>query len=171
MLIDNREVRESTPPAARLAGSSRKGWITLSHSTSSAVRARAPFRGGLVAPCAFDPAHQLLGSQLLQVVGGTPRSVLSLSAGLNLRRQAVKPRGRAARAVTASARARIRGWFRSIPDAALAHPGRPRQGFQGFVSEPSTQPGPPRTVPAFSADAPRCAGSGSDLDHSLVIPC
>jgi hypothetical protein len=60
MLIESREVRESTPPAARLASSGQQGFDHLVAQDDQRSQGTHRVWSALVAPCAFDPAHQLL---------------------------------------------------------------------------------------------------------------
>ena len=133
MPIDGREVRGWTPPATWLAGSGQQGLDHLVAQDHQRREGTHAVGSGLVAPCAFDLAHQLLGSQLLQVVGGTPRPLLGLAAGLNLRRQrrsrkAPRPSGQNRNGLGHGPHPRLVQI--DPPDAALAHPSRPRQLFQ-----------------------------------------
>ncbi len=115
MLIDGREVPGSML-ALELAGSGQQGFDHLVAQDPQGGQRTHPVGGRLVAPRVFDLMDQLLGSELLQVVSGEVCTPIGLGDRTSAARaEALNPRGEAARATTASATARIRAWFKSIP--------------------------------------------------------
>ena len=86
MLVDDGEVASLTM-ALQSASSSQQGLDYFVAQHQQGGQRTHPVPGSLLAPRVLDLADQLLGSELLQVVGGATRCVFRLASGLNLGRE------------------------------------------------------------------------------------
>jgi hypothetical protein len=161
MLIDGGRVPRLMV-ASGSASSSKQGLDDFVAQHQQRSQCTHPVRSGLVTPRVFDFANQLLGSELLQVVGGATRCIFPLASGLYLGGES-----RSAKSPGRSGQGHHRlghGSHPSLvhidsPNACLSHPSRLRQLFQGLVgNEAEVHPGkhldePFQQLPETSHDA------------------
>src|SRR5207247_6899539 len=144
MLVDDGEVASLTM-ALQSASSSQQGLVYFVAQHQQGGQRTHPVPGSLIAPRVLDLADQLLGSELLQVVGGATRCVFRLASGLNLGRE-----GRSAKSSGQSGQSYHRLGYGSHPSlvlinythAGLASPSRLGQLLQGhYRNEQGVNPG------------------------------